>query len=47
MIFGVWETMDAVQRYLSSLILPSYAAWLFFGWLRPRHEPIFVRQQTA
>jgi hypothetical protein len=39
MSFGVWRSMEAVQRYLSALILPSDAAWLFFGWLRPRFSP--------
>lgn len=43
MSFGVWKTMEAVQRYLSALILPSDAAWLFFGWLRPRFQPAPVR----
>lgn len=47
MSFGVWKTMEAVQRYLSALILPSDAAWLFFGWLRPRHEPTPVRRMPA
>ena len=44
MSFGVWKTMEAVQRYLSAMILPSDAAWLFFGWMRPRYEPILVRR---
>ena len=43
MSFGVWRSMEAVQRYLSALILPSDAAWLFFGWLRPRFSPTLVR----
>ena len=47
MSFGVWKTMEAVQRYLSSMILPSDAAWLFFGCLRPRYEPILVRRLPA
>ena len=43
MSFGVWRSMEAVQRYLSALILPSDDAWLFFGWLRPRFSPTLVR----
>ena len=43
MSFGVWQTMEAVQRYLSALVLPSDAAWLFFGWLRPSFSPTPVR----
>ena len=39
MAFGVWKSMDAVQRYLNAFILPSDAAWLFFGWLKPGFQP--------
>ena len=39
MAFGVWKSMDAVQRYLNAFVLPSDAAWLFFGWLRPGFSP--------
>ena len=43
MSFGVWRSTEAVQRYLSALILPSDAAWLFFGWLQPCFSPTLVR----
>ena len=44
MAFGVWKTMAAIERYLSALILPSDAAWLFFGWLRPNFTPTPIRK---
>ena len=34
---GVWKSMAAVQRYLSLHVLPSPAAFLFFGWMLLRH----------
>ena len=34
----------AVQRYLSALVTASDAAYLFFGWLRPKpYEPVRLR----
>lgn len=36
---GHWKTHAAVQRYLQFLVLPSDAAYLFFGWLLPPVRP--------
>ena len=47
MSFGVWKSMEAVQRYLSAFILPSDTAWLFFGWLRPSFSPNLVRSSPS
>jgi len=35
MNLGQWKSLAAVQRYLSFLILPDRAAYIFCGWLRP------------
>ena len=32
---GVWKTLAAIERYLSLHVLPSAAAYLFFGWMLP------------
>jgi len=39
MSFGQWKSLAAVQRYLSFLILPDRAAYIFYGWLRPPPAP--------
>jgi hypothetical protein len=39
MSFGQWKSLAAVQRYLSVLILPDRAAYIFYGWLRPPPAP--------
>jgi hypothetical protein len=31
MYHGVWKSLGAVQQYLSMVILPSTAAYIFFG----------------
>jgi hypothetical protein len=36
---GVWKSMTAVQRYLSLHVLPSPAAFIFFGWMLLRDHP--------
>ena len=36
---GHLKTHAAVQRYLQFLVLPSDAAYLFFGWLLPPVRP--------
>jgi len=41
MSFGLWKSFDAVRRYLCWLVTASDAAYLFFGWLRPKpYEPV-------
>ena len=46
MHFGLWKSMEAVQRYLSALVTASDAAYLFFGWLRPKpYEPVRLREE--
>ena len=46
MHFGIWKSMEAVQRYLSALVTASDAAYLFFGWLRPKpYEPVRLREE--
>ena len=32
---GVWKTLAAIERYLSLHVLPSAAAYIFFGWMLP------------
>ena len=36
---GVWKSLAAVQQYLSMMILPSTAAYIFFGWMLPQEPP--------
>jgi hypothetical protein len=36
---GVWKSMAVVQHYLSLHVLPSQAAFLFFGWMLLRDHP--------
>ena len=46
MHFGIWKSMEAVQRYLSALVTASDAAYLFFGWLRPKpYEHVRLREE--
>ena len=48
MHFGIWRSMEAVQRYLSALVTASDAAYLFFGWLRPKpYEPVRLEIQDG
>lgn len=47
MSFGIWKSMEAVQRYLNATILPSDEAWLFFGWMRPHFSPSLIRESPA
>ena len=39
MSFDQWKSLAAVERYLSFLILPDRAAYIFHGWLRPPPAP--------
>jgi hypothetical protein len=39
MQYGVWKTLAVVQQYLSLFVLPSPAAYVFFGWMIPEGPP--------